>query len=107
MNLLNLETWLNQLGFSNFEAKCLVYLIDHQKAATKDISKACGITYNMTKVMLGNLERRKLVTLEPTVDQDQYRFIGNDAFVKFLQSEKATQIERYDQVIKHMTGESE
>jgi len=64
------------------------------------ISQTTGITYNMTKVMLGGLERRGLIKLEPSADQDMYRFTGKDVLLKYLDTEKNVQLERFEAAIE-------
>lgn len=83
----NLHDALSTLGFAPYETDCLLALARLKKTSAKRLSREINITYNLTKVMLGSLLDRGLVTRVETPDQDTYAFAGGEALTKYLKTE--------------------
>ena len=93
-NIINI---LSRLDFSKAEISCLLCLGKESPADTKKVSQNTANTYNMTKIMLQNLEKRGLVRLSDTEDQDTYEFTGLEKLNQYLEKERVQKNDLYDQ----------
>jgi len=91
-------TDFTQLGFSEAEIKCLLFLSRTKKASLKRISRETDIPENLAKIMLTKLKEKTLVC----VNQNDYQFCGIPYLLKYLETQKKDLNNIYDQAISEL-----
>lgn len=93
-------TPLTQIGFSEAEIKCLLFISRAKKASLKRVSREADITENLAKIMLHKLKKRSLVCIQ----NNNYIFCGVTYLLNYLEAEKKNSQITYQEAIEEMKG---
>jgi sugar-specific transcriptional regulator TrmB len=96
---------LNEIGFTQYEAKVYSTLVSEGVSPAKDISNICGIPYGKIYEIITTLTNKGFVEMLPTKPM-KYKAIDPDRLIKTIKQQSTEKLELAEKIIKKELGKT-